>query len=141
MLLSSILFGRQYHDSATLISQFLMYKSGITQQVRLQSLFIKCEIKLINEMIAPLIKEMIKEKVIIRNIKVRMKYTKRKDNRILNGMKQSVIPALMAWHNVAVQYMGSLAITVYTIYKIQKYCNARILCNITLLKMLGMEGS
>jgi hypothetical protein len=34
-------------------------------------------------------------------------------------MKQSVIPALMAWYNVAVQYMGSLAITVYTIYKIQ----------------------
>ena len=41
--------------------------------MRLQSLFIKCEIKLINEMIAPLIKEMIKKKVIIRNIKVRMK--------------------------------------------------------------------
>ena len=73
MLLSSILFGRQYHGSATLISQFSMYTSGNTQQVRLQSLFIKCEIKLINEMIAPLIKEMIKRKVIIRNIKERMK--------------------------------------------------------------------
>jgi hypothetical protein len=34
-------------------------------------------------------------------------------------MKQSVIPALMAWYKVAVQYMGSLAITAYTIYKIQ----------------------
>ena len=120
---------------------FSMYMSGNIQQVRLQSLFIKCEIKLINEMIAPLIKEMIKKKVIIRNIKVRTKYTKRKDNKILNGMKQSVIPALMAWYKVAVQYMGSLAITAYTIYKIQKYCNARILCNITLLKMLGMDGS
>ena len=41
--------------------------------MRLQSLFIKCEIILINEINAPLIKEMIKEKVIIRNIKVRMK--------------------------------------------------------------------
>ena len=122
---------------------FSMYMSGNIQQVRLQSLFIKCEIKLINEMIAPLIKEMIKKKVIIRNIKVRIKYSKRKDNKILNGMKQSVIPALMAWYKVAVQYMGSLAITAYTIYKIQntEYCNARILCNITLLKMLGMDGS
>ena len=115
VLLSSILFGKQYHGSATLISQ---YTSGNTQQVRLQGLFIKCEIQLINEMIAPLIKEMIKKKVIIRNIKVRTKYTKRKDNKILNGMKQSVIPALMAWYKVAVQCMGSLAITVYTIYKI-----------------------
>ena len=34
-------------------------------------------------------------------------------------MEQSVIPALMAWYNVAVQCIGSLAITVYTIYKIQ----------------------
>ena len=118
-VLSSILFGKQYHSSATLISQFSMYTSGNTQQVRLQSLFIKCEIKLIKEMIAPLIKEMIKKKVIIRNIKVRIKYTKREDNKILNGMKQSVIPALMAWYKVAVQYMGSLAITVYTIHKIQ----------------------
>jgi hypothetical protein len=50
-----------------------MYISGITQQVRLQSLFIKCEIKLINEMIAPLIKEMNKKKVIIRNVKERIK--------------------------------------------------------------------
>jgi hypothetical protein len=117
--------------------------SGNIQQVRLQSLFIKCEIILINEINAPLIKEMIKKKVIIRNIKVRMKYTKRKDNKILNGMKQSVIPALMAWYKVAVQYMGSLAITAYTICKIQntEYCNARILCNITLLKMLSMDGS
>ena len=41
--------------------------------MRLQSLFIKCEIILINEINAPLIKEMIKTKVIIRNIKVRMK--------------------------------------------------------------------
>jgi len=73
MLLSSILFGRQYHGSATLISQFSMYISRITQQVRLQSLFIKCEIKLINEMIAPQIKEMIKKKIIIRNIKERVK--------------------------------------------------------------------
>ena len=120
-----------------------MYMSGNIQQVRLQSLFIKCEIILINEINAPLIKEMIKKKVIIRNIKVRTKYTKRKDNKILNGMKQSVIPALMAWYKVAVQYMGSLAITAYTIYKIQntEYCNARILCNITLLKVLGMDGS
>jgi hypothetical protein len=118
IVLSSILFGKQYHGSATLVSQFSMYMSGNTQQVCLQSLFIKCEIKLINEMIAPLIKEMIKKKVIIRNIKVRIKYTKRKDNKILNGMKQSVIPALMAWYKVAVQCMGSLAITVYTIYKI-----------------------
>jgi hypothetical protein len=93
--------------------------SGNIQQVRLQSLFIKCEIILITEINAPLIKEMIKKKVIIRNIKVRTKYTKRKDNKILNGMKQSVIPALMAWYKVAVQYMGSLAITAYTIYKIQ----------------------
>jgi len=52
---------------------FSMYMSGNIQQVRLQSLFIKCEIILINEINAPLIKEMIKEKVIIRNIKVRMK--------------------------------------------------------------------
>ena len=95
-----------------------MYMSGSIQQVRLQSLFIKCEIILITEINAPLIKEMIKKKVIIRNIKVRMEYTKRKDNKILNGMEQSIIPALMAWYNVAVQYMGSLAITVYTIYKI-----------------------
>ena len=115
-VLSSILFGKQYHGSATLISQFSMYASGNTQQVRLQSLFIKCEINLTNEMIAPLIKEMIKKKVIIRNIKVRMEYTKRKDNKIVNGMKQSVIPALMAWYKVAVQYMGSLAIVAYTIY-------------------------
>jgi hypothetical protein len=50
-----------------------MYESGNTQQVRLQSLFIKCEIILINEINAPLIKEMIKKEVIIRNIKVRMK--------------------------------------------------------------------
>jgi hypothetical protein len=92
-------------------------------------------------MTAPLIKEMIKKKVIIRNIKVRVKYTKRKDNKILNGMEQSVIPALRAWYNVAVQYMGSLAITVYTKYKNTENCNARILCNITLLKMLGMDGS
>ncbi len=41
--------------------------------MRLQSLFIKCEIILINEINAPLIKEMIKREVIIRNIKVRMK--------------------------------------------------------------------
>jgi hypothetical protein len=41
--------------------------------MRLQSLFIKCETKLINEMIAPQIKEMIKKKIIIRNIKERMK--------------------------------------------------------------------
>ncbi len=41
--------------------------------MRLQSLFIKCEIILINEISAPLIKEMNKKKVIIRNIKVRMK--------------------------------------------------------------------
>jgi hypothetical protein len=47
--------------------------SGNIQQVRLQSLFIKYEIILINEINAPLIKEMIKEKVSIRNIKVRMK--------------------------------------------------------------------
>ena len=72
-VLSSILFGKQYHGSAILISQFSMYTSGNTQQVRLQNLFITCEIKLINEMIAPLIKEMIKKKVIIRNIKERMK--------------------------------------------------------------------
>ncbi len=52
-------------------------------------------------------------------------------------MKQSVIPALMAWHSVAVQCMGSLAINVQT----TQYCNARILSNITLLKMLGMDGS
>ena len=96
-----------------------MYTSGNIQQVRLQSLFIKCEIKLINEMTAPLIREMNKKKVSISNIKVRIKYTKRKDNKILNGMKQSVISALMAWYKVAVQYMGSLAITAYTIYKIQ----------------------
>ncbi len=77
-MLSSILFGKQYYGSATLVSQFSMYMSGNTQQVCLQSLFIKCEIKVINEMIAPLIKEMIKKKVIIRNIKVRIKYTKEK---------------------------------------------------------------
>ena len=41
--------------------------------MRLQGLFIKCEIQLINEMIAPQIKEMIKKKIIIRNIKERMK--------------------------------------------------------------------
>jgi hypothetical protein len=142
-VLFSILFGKQYRGSVTLISQFSMCKRGITQQMQLQSLFIKCEIKLITEMTAPLIREMNKKKVIIRNIKVRIKYTKRKDNKMLNGMEQSVIPALKAWYNVAVQYMGSLAITVYTIYKIQnnEYCNARILCNITLLKMLGMDGS
>ena len=51
---------------------FSMYMSGNIQQVRLQSLFIKCEIILINEINAPLIKEMIKKKVIIRNIKVRV---------------------------------------------------------------------
>ncbi len=73
MLFSSILFGRQYHGSATLISQFSMYTRWITQQVRLQGLFIKCEIQLINEMIAPQIKEMNKKKIIIRNIKERMK--------------------------------------------------------------------
>ncbi len=73
MLLSSILFGKQYHGSATLISQFLMYTSGNTQQVRLQGLFIKCEIQLNNEMIAPQIKEMNKKKIIIRTIKRRMK--------------------------------------------------------------------
>ena len=61
---------------------------------------------------------MIKKKVIIRNIKVRMEYTKRKDNKILNGMKQSVIPALRALYKVAVQCMGSLAKNVYTIHKI-----------------------
>ena len=72
-VLSSILFGKQYHGSATLISQFLMYTSGNTQQVRLQGLFIKREIQLINEMIAPQIKEMIKRKIIIRNITERMK--------------------------------------------------------------------
>ena len=70
VLLSSILFGKPYHGSATLISQ---YTSGNTQQVRLQSLFIKCEIILITEMIAPQIKEMIKNKIIVRNIKERMK--------------------------------------------------------------------
>ncbi len=73
MLLSSILFGKQYHGSATLISQSSMYISGNTQQVRLQGLFIKCEIQLINEMIATQIKEMIKRKIIIKNIKERMK--------------------------------------------------------------------
>jgi hypothetical protein len=52
---------------------FSMYMSGNIQQVRLQSLFIKCEIILINEINAPLIKEMINKKVIITNIKVRMK--------------------------------------------------------------------
>jgi hypothetical protein len=57
----------------TCLSMFSMYMSGNIQQVRLQSLFIKCEIILINEINAPLIKEMIKKKVIIRNIKVRMK--------------------------------------------------------------------
>ena len=31
-------------------------------------------------------------------------------------MKQNAIPALMAWYNVAVQCMGSLAINVYTIH-------------------------
>ena len=72
-VLFSILFGKPYHGSVTLISQFSMYTSGNTQQVRLQSLFIKCEIKLINEMIAPLIKEMNKKKVIIRNVKERIK--------------------------------------------------------------------
>ena len=41
--------------------------------MRLQSLFIKGETQLINEMIAPQIKEMIKKKIIIRNIKERMK--------------------------------------------------------------------
>ena len=66
IVLSSILFGKQYHGSATLVSQFSKYMSGNTQQLRLQSLFIKCEIKLINEMIAPQIKEMIKRKIIIR---------------------------------------------------------------------------
>ena len=62
-VLSSILFGKQYHGSATLVSQFSKYMSGNTQQLRLQSLFIKCEIKLINEMTAPLIREMNKKKV------------------------------------------------------------------------------
>ena len=39
--------------------------------MRLQSLFINCETKWINEMIEPQIKEMIKKKIIIRNIKER----------------------------------------------------------------------
>jgi hypothetical protein len=73
VLLSSILFGKQYHGSATLISQFSLYTSWNTQQMRLQGLFIKHEIQLINKMIAPQIKEMNKEKIIIRNIKKRMK--------------------------------------------------------------------
>jgi hypothetical protein len=96
VLLSSILFG-----NSTLVRLHLTLNPHRiqvdTQQMRLQSLFIKCETKCNSEMIAPQIKEMIRKKIIIRRIKERMKKTKRKDNKILNGMKQSVIPALMAW--------------------------------------------
>ncbi len=72
ILLSSILFG-----NSTTVRLHLSLSSHCiqvdTQQMRLQSLFIKGETQLINEMIAPQIKEMIKKKIIIRNIKERMK--------------------------------------------------------------------
>ncbi len=44
-----------------------------SQQMCLQSLFIKCNTKCNNVMQAPQIKEIIKEKIIIRKVKIRMK--------------------------------------------------------------------
>ncbi len=70
VLPSSILFG-----NSTMVRLNLSHNPHRiqvdTQQVCLQSLFIKCNIKCNTVMQAPQIKEMIKEKIIIRNVKER----------------------------------------------------------------------
>ncbi len=69
---SSLLFG----NSTTVRLHLTLNPHRIqvdTQQMRLQSLFINCEIKCNNEMLAPQIKEMIKKKIINTRVKLRMK--------------------------------------------------------------------